>query len=80
MYTSFGDYLIAEKISATEANSFGLIVETESVPRYKVIQAPKDYSDLQGKNIILEGDFKAIPLPDKKHVAVDYKNIIAVEI
>lgn len=79
MYNSFGEYLIAEQIKEVETNSFGLIMETESTPRYKVIKPPFDYSELKDKTIILPSETNAIPLTNKKHVAINYKHIIAVE-
>ena len=79
MYQTFGDYLIAEQVTETQKNSFGLIMDANVLPRYKVVSPPVNYTDLKDRIVILTDPIKAMPLPDKKHVSIHYQSIVAVE-
>ena len=78
MYTSFGEYLIAERIKETKTNDFGLITPGSDTPTYKVVSAPHEYTDLQDKTVLVFTESAIVNLPDGKHVSFSYKNIAAV--
>ena len=77
-YTSFGEYLIAERIKETKANDFGLITPGSDKPKYKVISAPFEYTDLKDKTVLIFSENGLLNLPDGKHVSFSWKNIAAV--
>ena len=78
MYTSFGEYLIAERIKETKVNDFGLITPGSDTPVYKVTSAPLEYLDLKDKTVLVFTEGGILNMPDGKHVSFSYKNIAAV--
>lgn len=78
MYTSFGEYLIAERIKERKTTEFGIITPGSDMPVYKVVSAPHEYSDLKDKTTIVFTENAIVGLPDGKHVSFSYKNIAAI--
>lgn len=80
MYSSIGEFLIAETISEDTTSTSGIIISAGKTPRYKVVNPPFEYPDLKDKIVLVAGDDRVLTLPNSQYVSINYKNIIAVEL